>query len=780
MRHLLSAWLVLALCVAAQGQSRIAASSPASAPSDDSLAADSLRHSASSLQYAPAGTPARAGRLVALAQYAAELEPFDARTESLLAAIYELQHRPDDAAAAARNAMLADKTDHAAGLMWLRLAVTARDTATDRMSVLSSAADDAALPAPLRGEAASQLGAMYVNVGDKERALAAYEQALKLDGRNASAIEGRMGLTDPAPPQRVAAMLDILRGDPQAVDVVWELARVLDRFGMNREALALFEHARTMMDRRLAAAELPAAFVSAHMSAMLNDGQAKSANAALGLYGAYARRYNDDIDLQALFIEALQMAGEKNKAADRIAGLEGTLKELDRPTTRRGLMKELAFFLTYTVDKPYSAIAYARKALETEPDDQVALRVLACAQVRSGTPENIAAGLPVLQRMETSDAYAALCLAEYYYQTNDNESAAKALAAGAALGRSGPAWRRLGALAAARGVTLAAMPGAAEIAKIYEGFDQSYLKMAVEPEKFIAVTVAPLREAVAPGEAVELRVTLTNRGGVDVPIGREGLLAAAVAFSVKSDVAAAPYANLPMALLPSPRYLPAGASVSTVARIDVGALEAMLIRRPVQTVTLTIEPTLDPVQVGRALRSSVPTLKVEPATVRRMDLMSSFGPKGEPAAAYQQSLGYVTRDLKQGTLPQRMRAARQIGSLLAQAQEIKRGTGVPSRPLADAVQRPVLLSMMRAALADPSPLVRAEMTAALADSPVDDTVMQLLTPVVTDKSPLVRFRVAELLGASMQPEAIKAMADLVQDPDPHTRQMARAFAPATR
>lgn len=172
----------------------------------------------------------------------------------------------------------------------------------------------------------------------------------------------------------------------------------------------------------------------------------------------------------------------------------------------------------------------------------------------------------------------------------------------------------------------------------------------------------------------------------------------------------------------------------------------------------------------------MPSLSVKPASIDRQGLFSTYGldPEHDLAGTYQKSLGYIVRDIKYGTLPQRLRAARQVGLLLSIARMPRRQRyGVP-RSVSAVLDELVLVRMLQEVLKDSDPLVRAEMLAELNGVSVNDIILRELGPVIEDPDPLVRFRLAEMIGLSGSSGRQTVLTYLLQDSDEMVRQMVKA------
>ena len=167
----------------------------------------------------------------------------------------------------------------------------------------------------------------------------------------------------------------------------------------------------------------------------------------------------------------------------------------------------------------------------------------------------------------------------------------------------------------------------------------------------------------------------------------------------------------------------------------------------------------------------------KPAEIIRLSVLGEFDPSLPESwsLVYQAALGRIVRDIKRGDLRVRMTAARKVASLLAAVRGLEKLETKLPRQLADAVEKPVLLSMLRAVLGDRLPVVRAEMLAALGWVSLDESILRLLGEAVSDKSPLVRFRMAELLGASKTPGRETVLRHLTRDPDELVQLMASSF-----
>ncbi len=757
------------------------ATGPATRPTEaDRLGAASLRNGARHMSISP-DAPARAGRLVALTLFADRLVPGESETNWLLVNIHESQGNLSLAAKSAADLLKAYPSDYSLGRLWMQLELASHQTAEDRLAFLGSVMEDTARAAPLRADAAVLSASILLGQGRENEAIKRFDEALKLDPYNTGALTGRMELAKARarkPSDRAATMLKLLHSSPRDFRMLWRLATLMNERGLYPQSLSLFDYAEKILRGPDGKGVVPAGFAVHYFSAMLDAG--RSSDAAVK-FEPLLEEYPDSADLKSLLVEAYRDIGKIEKADKLVKKME-TGYEIKRPAAQTSVAfsTELAWFYLVTSRKVNLALKYAQNAAKLDASDPLVRRILGATQLAVRRDELVKDAVASLKALLGKDIYAAVFLAEHFFRIGDAKEGSKALLAGLKPGRSGPAFRRLRTLAARQGIEIPPADGAEEILSAFNAFDKRYLEMGVSPEKFISASIEPVGASVVPGEPIAVKVTLRNIGEVDVPLGGEGLLNPTMSLQVA--VQGTSFADLPLASWPAPRDLKPGESVSTTVRLDGGGLAKFLASRPLDEIVLTITGLLDPVQERERFRSSLPNVKVKPAKIRRMGLLESFSVavKDDWPAAYRTALAYIVRDFQKGRTPVRMRAARQVGSLLALVREMETSRRKLPAPRDSAVRKPVLLSMLQAVLQDRSPLVRAEMVASLGFADIDAQIMSLLAPVIEDRSALVRMRVVELIGASNL-QGRKTVVDyLAQDADELVRRMAAAFSTGSK
>ena len=774
MRKAIATFVLALIAVVATGQDRPPTSTGPSAA--DRLAAESLRNAGFSMVHSAAGTLARARRLVALVTFADRLEPGHPQTHWMLASIYETQGKLKPAADATGVCLAARPGDHALAVRWLRLAGGTFEDRTKRVAFLRGAIARKDLPDSVRAAAAVELAQFLQTSGDKGAAQA-YNEALALDPCNPEAIQGRLALkADASPVDQIVAMMGLLKGNPAAASVAWEAADLLDRLGLYASSLDLFEHAYEVARQR--GEVISHDFLVNYFNAMLDAGQSKE---ALDIFAPMQQQFKGSADFLSLLIEAYRDRGQDEKA-DAIVRVMDLSYRMKAPTAAMSLSfaTELAWFYQTTLPRPTAALEHARQAAMLKPDSPLVQRILGVAELTSGRKELADVGLARLGKLLEKDLYAAVFLAEYYHAARDQASGKDAILAGAAHDHSGPAFRRLLAVAGKHKVAIPAPAHADEVRARIKTLDRKVLALARSPKSAVEVTLRPVAGTVAVGEAVSVEATLTNRAATRLPLGDWGLFSPVLALQV--SVAGGPtgtFANLPLATLPAPRYLEPGGSVRCTVRLDVGSLAAALAAHPLDDLTLTVSGVLDPVQEGRRFRSGVPSVIIQPVQIARPGLLGTFDRSSADVwrATYQRILGLIVRDIKHGSVSHRMRAVRQIGALLTLARRAELGKAKLPAQLAGVFQKPVLFAMLQAALRDESDVIRAEMIAAIGTVPMENDIVTLISQGagVQDPSGLVRFRLVELLGASGLRGQETIIDFLSQDRYDMVRMMAQAF-----
>ncbi len=741
----------------------------------DILAAQSLLHSAQSMVYAPPKTPARAKRLIALAKFAEKFSPEEPEVNRLFAnIIYTSQGKLAQSALAGEKYLKSFPDDYKQGVFWLNLNLDTLNDAEKRIEFLDSVTQRKDFSNNLKAQAAALSARIHLGQGEKKQFDKSLKQALDFDPINPMALNYLLSQQASENDSRnVSLLLGLIQANPADIATSIELGAVLDSLGLHNEAAEFMAHAWKASERFNSAKTAPPELINPYLNTLLS---AERYDEAIAKFQPMLTELPEGTEIRPLLIEAYHALGQAEQAEQLINAMNADFEqkaEISGDSTALAIQR--AWFNLIVVDKPNIALKYAQKASELRLGDPIVELLLGAAELKTNSPEK---GLPKLQDLLREDLYAAVFLAEYFLENGEIEAGSDMILTGTSLGRNGPAFRRLIALARRYDIELPPAKDALKTKKLLDDFDQKHLEMALEPEKYISVTLKSTKDDFVPGEPVEIEAVLSNKSKLSVPLGNWGLFSPTMSLEVNIEAYTEKnFSNLPLANWPAPRYLDAGESITCKVRLDVGRLERFLLQHPLENLTLKVTAILDPLQRDKDFISSVPTVTVEPLVIRRSDILGEFDRSAQAswAKAYQRQLGLIVRDIKQGTLPKRMLATRKVASMLAFANLHNRGKAKLPEDIESTFDSRVLLSMLKVVMEDESDVVRAEMLTALENVPLDDAILSLLAPAIHDSSPLVRFRMAELLGSSDASSHSPVIEFLSKDSDPLVELMAAAF-----
>ncbi len=750
----------------------------AQTPTAQQLAIQSLRDSAFALFYKDE-SPARAKRLIALTQFAHKLGT-DAKTDWLRAFIAKSQGDQAGEAEALRSIVDSSPQDYANVVLWLELVLGQASNVEEKTALLDSIIADENLPEATRSFGLARKARLLIDQGQLGLAALAMKDALKLDPFNFEALRiRRLELNDSLSKADLAQIrLAELSGDLFSEKPAWQLAGWLSEIGLHRESLPFYEYTWLISSRRASPTDQTLALAIDFLNAVIDAEEYVSAIQKLSEILKY---FKGNTELALLAIEAARGAGQAELAENLMGQLDEQFQslsasgELDPEQTRQA-----AQFYLVIKDDPAAALEIMGSDLAGQGGDDLFIqRIIGAGELASEDPDEASIGRTRLGRIMDRDVYSAALVARYEFAKGNSTAAREAIDIGLESPRSGPAYRMLRSVAMSANVVIEDLPGIDNVRAELESFDMQYLEAGHSTGKFLTLTIKPTSEIVSFCQPIEVEVVLTNIGPIGLPIvppaGGPVQPQMVLSVVVKGRVTQE-FDDLPKVTLPAPRYLEPDQRVSAKIRIDLGSLGDYLNDNPFTDLRLTISGVFAPIGVDDRIISAMPSLFVSPASIDRQGLFSTYGldPQQDLAGTYQKSLGYIVRDIKYGTLPQRLRSARQVGSLLGIVRRPRRQRyGVP-RSVSAVLDELVLVRMLQEVLKDSDPLVRAEMLAGLNGVSINDVILRELGPVIEDPDPLVRFRLAETIGLSGSSGRQTVLTYLSQDSNEMVRQMAKA------
>lgn len=722
------------------------------------LAGQALLQSAYDLYLLP-DEALRGPRLMLTAEMASRVDPSNVQIAEALGNLYAYREEWGAAAAQYRRGLDYQSDDYDLWLTWLGAITNARQTANERLAALDAAARDTTIPEPVRAEALVRYAQLLLTQARDEEAQEVFLAAMQFDPYSRSALQGWLATRDSTQTvDQANVMMRMLRACPRDYVVAREMASLLGSVGLWRQSVEYYDYAWTLRSRQLGEEIPPYAWAVDYCNAMIDAGQLAR---ALDMFMPILHEYDGALELRSLLIEAASGLNRPRDVRQLVQEVEVTYGRQGESQSA-GYDAEMAMFYLVVHPNARRALQYARMAMadlsEEQARDPLLQRLLGGAELLAGSEDT---GRERLEAIANVDIYAAVFLADYYYRSGQTDAGSATILMGARLGRSGPAFRRLEALAREHGVEIPTMEGAAGIHRMVSA-NANYVQMGLEPELFLSVRFVPVERPFAMGEPIVVDIELANIGPLPIPTGAEGLFDPQVAVSVTLDdgeMAPITVTDLPVLSWASPHYLAPGETLVTEVRLDLGRLGKALDDRLFDSVTLHIEGTLDPLTGGDTMQSALPTVELAPLSVTRQGF-AVVDPAAEDSrvilAAYEAAMANLEARASSGDLVTRLLAARQVGRVqggLFNSQVDPSILPVTGLPIASMLQS--LGEIQEHLLADPSPAVRAAMVRSIRYENEDDRRSAVAT-AFGDDCPLVRFQVAEIL-LNLRGSATEAM-----------------------
>ena len=721
-------------------------------------------------------------RAEVLARLALREDPGLAEAWQLIAEAKESQ-RDLSAAAEAQGQYLKElgRTDYEGTLRWMRYQLATIQTAGKRLTALKEIAEATGRPEAERAAAWANVGVILENDGRLNQALVSYREALRLEPTERAALEGLARLEEPyGPVEQAAGSVALLRGNPLAVNVAWELGQLCRQHGLYDQAVQCYDYAEAVA--RITDHYPSSSFRRDMLDALLDAGLAQR---AVDEFASELEANPPDLGTLSLLAEAYRQLGQAEALEQvvvrmqEVYSLRQTVAKVPGP-----LAAELAWFNMRFRDRQLPARNWADMAMQKSPEDGLARRVWGQLYLQSTDAQQAERARQLLEELSAGDAYALADLLDDLVRRGQNEQARQRIADVQNLPRQGPGWRYLAAVAARHGLPLTARtePGEQVAARVETFFTLGYASLALEPEKHIQVSLEGPSQTVLPGQPIVFTAVLSNVGRIPVPLGEWGLLTPRMVVTAKAEAGQGrddDETRVPV-LWAAPRFLQPGQSLRQPVRVDVEGMEALLARRLLDEVKLTVGGIIDPMERRGKLAAGVKPIEVPAVVVTRAALVA------EPAReAYDQALARLEQMLH-GTEPQQqLQAAGTITQLAALLQAVHGEQLMPAGALTPYLREAQVQEMLRFCLQETVPPVRAATLMGLSGVKVTDKVVKLMAPCLADAEPVIRALAVDLLGRQDPARFRDILLSFAEkDPDELVRQMARwattpAATPAT-
>jgi tetratricopeptide (TPR) repeat protein len=250
----------------------------------------------------------------ALLEAATRISPAEPRFHRLLIEARLKMGDNDGAIKALSNYRKADPGDQVAQVQLIDLYAGRMQTADARLEYLRDILARSTVAPAVRSHVAAVCVPLLME-RSRDEAMAMLDESLRLNPLNLDALRLRYGMMDAntPPAQRCAVLLSLLRSNPAQPDVIDELADLLSRVGLARDAIEWYSVALRLYPRL--GRDYPEGFVSDVGTVLLAQGQNESLET---LVSSYLKARPDDAE--AWFVKLLK---------EKTAGGNGTPQALE-------------------------------------------------------------------------------------------------------------------------------------------------------------------------------------------------------------------------------------------------------------------------------------------------------------------------------------------------------------------------------------------------------------------------------------------------------------------
>ena len=460
------------------------------------------------LSYVPADVLLYIRRGENLCRMAIQLDPYNAMAYRLWSEAAE--SRRDAAVACEAEFGFFQATgleDYRSFCRWLGLKLAGLQTAEDRAAFLDRLCQTPELPDACKAVAWSNLGAIRQGQDDTAATMAAYRKAAELDPGLPEAVsslgklEGAMATS-----RQTQRALGLLRANPVAVDVAWNLGHLFRSLGLYAQAVTLYDHCRAVAAQRHI--EQNPAFRLDYVDALLDAGMAQR---VVDEFAETVKAEPVDMGLAPLMAEAyrlLDRAADADALVARMYELNKRDELLSAPSAQTA--GELAWFHLVYRQHPETAEKWAAIAIAKGKDDPTIQRIWAMSLLAVGKTDEVK---PVLTELAKRDPFAVGAMVKRAYDLSEPAEAEKITQTAADMSRFGAPWRYLAGVVRSHKAELPKLTDRAQTATAeFAGFDPGYLRMGSHPDEFLTVKLQPVADELAAGDPVIIKAVLTNIG----------------------------------------------------------------------------------------------------------------------------------------------------------------------------------------------------------------------------------------------------------------------------
>lgn len=673
--------------------------------------------------------------------------------------------RRSEARAALQRYVELRPSDVSARLLWLGLSLDDLQTAEERTAFCRELLTENDLPAEIQSELQLQLAHICFGRMDEGGGSAALAAALAADPHNVVArrllAQGADGQDASALP--VSQMLTSLELNPLQPELVWAVGQQLDAVGLHERALAWYNRSIEQFQRVDERYEPTPQMLLEMATALASAGRAEEALAAS------RKVVNADPTSPSARLSLVQIA-QKLKRAELAAEQLSRARELYEQSAA-GLeaaadgarAAELTLFYAYYDPQPARASYWADLAAQWAPDLPLTKVAGGLAALVQGRPEQ---AIEALKPYGAASQLGAIGLARALIATDRKPDAIEVLRAAADLRRCGASFDEIVSLLAGCGQTLPPHPAAATTVRDVEAFDPQLFDLALSTRSCIKPVLFFEDTELTVAEPWRCRLTLTNGGPAAIHLGPGGLLSGQVLLAVRTagDRERAFPAHLWLSADLAPVLRP-GQSLELVQTIDIGPLRRELFCLPqtVQRIELTgiIDAVRDPAGQWVPSASGRPIPAAKATRVR--------------VAAEPSDVARLTSGLRAEDAAVRIESAMTLAALVIEQQNADAASVGYERAPVDAPA--VVAALLRQAIGDPMPHVRARLLDALRWYRLPPGHISALAGLLSDRAWLVRMTACSVLAEQQRHRFLPVLEGLSNsDPDPLLRAFTAALA----
>ncbi|MBU0637989.1 MAG: hypothetical protein KKB50_03930 [Planctomycetes bacterium] len=695
-----------------------------------------------------------------LLRASARLDPGQSEAYIWLYELATLAGDEDDARRMLDELVRAAPGHQGAFARWLEAHVRTMQTLEERAAWLTGLLESADRPAELRALVHTHLARLAVQQLDYGKAQQQLARALELAPANPDVVRLALETLPPSasPEARLQAALRLVRVNPFDVDVVWEVALLLDQHGFADVARRFYDHALAVHGAAAQDAPVPAA----HYLALSRNALARGALDAATNYAEQAVGAEPSFFEGRMYLHWLLTyrghAGAAANIAQQLAHYFGQMRVPDEWPVQQ--VAQAAWFYCIIEKQPQRALMLAEAAARRAPHDVFVTRVLGWAQALNLRPEEAQS---TLTPIAGKDAFAAYQLAKLLRDAGDEQTAAwvvRDLAYAPSAGHAHELLSQLGLPSATSQPAAARYPA---VADALAAFDRELLDFYRDMGAFLEATVQVESRSPSPADAWRATFTLTNRARFPITLGPDGMVNPVflLSFLVEGDWRRE-YAHLMTVNVDQLRVLRPGQSVHLTRSIDVGPLRRVTRFTPQQLQRITLTAILDPEQMADGTwRPSMTGQRIRPVYFNRL-----------PAQTGREALHALVRALGGDVDATRFRAVEVLADLLGEKQrgDFKRLAYQPAPIPAERVQQALL-----AGLASESWELRARTLDALQVVGLDAALIRAAEGCLTHPHWLVRLMAVRLLARQGPRFGETARRMATEDADELVRELAASY-----